>query len=139
MLFVDVDALKRVNDAFGHNAGDEALKEVARLLVAEVRKSDFVGRLGGDEFGILLEHADEQSACETAGRICETVAGARFFVDRTPLPLRITVGMAAIEPGDEPKAVIERADLDMYRMRKAHRPPEQLYASGGFLFALNSD
>ena len=58
MLFVDVDGLKAVNDKFGHSAGDKALAKIADLLVSSVRKADFVARLAGDEFGILLEHAD---------------------------------------------------------------------------------
>ena len=55
MLFVDIDGLKMINDTFGHRAGDEALIQVAELLSAGVRHSDVVARIGGDEFGILLE------------------------------------------------------------------------------------
>jgi diguanylate cyclase (GGDEF)-like protein len=89
MLFVDVDGLKAINDEFGHVAGDKALVEVARLLVASVRKSDFVGRLAGDEFGILLEHADELSAWQKALRVVETVDEGQFCINDIGLPLSI--------------------------------------------------
>ena len=69
LLFVDLDGLKLINDNFGHVAGDEALMQVARLLVGGVRRSDVVARIGGDEFAVLLVHSDEDSAHETARRL----------------------------------------------------------------------
>ena len=115
MLFVDIDGLKEINDSFGHGAGDEALIQVARLLDPGVRKSDCVARLGGDEFGILLEHADEASARETAVRLrskCRSANSAATAIGcRSASPSALTM----IEPGDEPEAVIGRADQAMYR------------------------
>jgi diguanylate cyclase (GGDEF)-like protein len=119
MLFVDVDGLKAINDTFGHQAGDEALIQVAKLLVASVRKSDCVARIGGDEFGILLEHADESKAWQMALRVVETVLGSQFCVNGSCLPLSVAVGVGKIEPGDTPHAVMERADRQMYRVKTA--------------------
>ena len=119
MLFVDIDGLKRINDSFGHQAGDEALIKVAGLLVAGVRKSDCVARLGGDEFGILLEQADEGSARETAGRLLEHVADCEFCYEGTCLPLSVAIGIGMIGPDDCPDAVIARADLAMYKEKAA--------------------
>ena len=119
MLFVDLDGLKRINDKFGHMAGDQALLQVAQMLVTSVRKSDFVARIGGDEFGILLERADERGAWEMALRIVETVVGAQFCVDGTCLPLSVAVGVGAIQAGDSPQSVIDRADKEMYRVKAA--------------------
>src|SRR5215213_47263 len=73
MLFVDLDGLKMINDSFGHQAGDGALIQVAALLVGGVRRSDVVARIGGDEFGILLGHADEANAHETAARLTDVI------------------------------------------------------------------
>jgi len=117
MLFVDVDGLKSINDKFGHTAGDEALIEVAQLLVASVRKTDCVARMGGDEFGILLERTDESRAWEMALRVVETVVGSQFCVNGSCLPLSVAVGVGMIEPDDSPRAVIERADRQMYRVK----------------------
>lgn len=106
MLFVDVNGLKAVNDRFGHTAGDEALVQVAQMLVDSVRKGDCVARLVGDEFGILLENADELSAWRMALRAVETVVGSQFCVDGKCLPLSIAVGVGVIESGDDPQTVI---------------------------------
>ncbi|HZB70453.1 MAG TPA: GGDEF domain-containing protein [Sphingomicrobium sp.] len=117
MLFVDVDGLKAINDEFGHKAGDDALIEVAQLLVASVRKTDCVARMGGDEFGILLDHADEAKAWNMALRVVETVVGSQFCVNGTCLPLSVAIGVGTIEPGDTCQSVIERADKAMYRVK----------------------
>ncbi len=117
LLFVDVDGLKAVNDTFGHNAGDKALAEIARLLVASVRKADFVARLAGDEFGILLEHTDELGAWKMALRVVEMVDDCEFCVDGVCLPLSVAIGVGMIASGDTPETVLARADKEMYRIK----------------------
>jgi diguanylate cyclase (GGDEF)-like protein len=119
LLFIDIDGLKKINDAFGHQAGDEALIQVARALAAGVRRSDCVARLGGDEFGILLDHADEDIARETAQRLEARIAGCEFCFQGTCLPLSVAVGMTQIEPADTPETVMARADQAMYREKAA--------------------
>lgn len=119
MLFVDIDGLKMINDSFGHQAGDEALIQVAQMLVGGVRRSDCVARLGGDEFGILLEHADETSARETAVRLVEHIAGSEFCFEGTCLPLSVAIGVGIIEIGDSAEDVMARADQAMYEEKAA--------------------
>ncbi|HYC63989.1 MAG TPA: GGDEF domain-containing protein [Reyranellaceae bacterium] len=119
MLFVDIDGLKSINDTFGHPAGDEALIQVAEMLVGGVRKGDCVARLGGDEFGILLDQADEASARETAARLVEHVAGSEFCFEGTCLPLSVAIGVGMIESGDCAEAVMARADQAMYAEKAA--------------------
>lgn len=119
MLFVDMDGLKRINDHFGHHAGDQALIQVAEMLVSSVRKSDCVARIGGDEFGILLERADEHAAWEMALRIVETIVSAQYCLEDECLPLSVAVGVATIREGDTPISVIDRADKEMYRVKAA--------------------
>ena len=119
MLFVDVNGLKSINDSFGHMAGDQALTEVGQLLVASVRKSDFVARMHGDEFGILLGETDEWTAWKMALRVFDAVGAAKFRVDGKLLPLSVAVGVWAIRPGDDPQSVIARADRQMYRVKGA--------------------
>lgn len=119
MLFIDVDGLKLINDSFGHKAGDEALMFVAELLVRGVRSSDYVARIGGDEFGILLEHADEGVAAETASRLVSQIAGCEFCYEGNCLPLSVAIGFSLIAKGDTSEDVIQRADLAMYAEKAA--------------------
>lgn len=119
LLFVDVDGLKALNDAFGHAAGDAALIHLTELMVSSVRQTDLVARIGGDEFAILLDHADEKSAQETAARLAERVAGCEFCFEGRCLPLSIAIGFTLVEAGDSPVAVLDRADEAMYREKDA--------------------
>jgi len=119
MLFVDLDGLKMINDTFGHKAGDEALIQVAQLLVGGLRRSDVVARIGGDEFAILLSHTDEVSAHETAGRLVDKIADCDFMHEGDALPLSVAIGVAAISGDEEAQAIMARADEEMYRRKAA--------------------
>jgi diguanylate cyclase (GGDEF)-like protein len=119
MLFVDLDGLKMINDSFGHRAGDEALIQVANLLASGVRHSDVVARIGGDEFGILLESSDEDAAHETASRLINQISGCEFKHDGEELPLSVAIGVGMIDSLDTPDAIMDRADEAMYRRKAA--------------------
>jgi diguanylate cyclase (GGDEF)-like protein len=119
MLFVDIDGLKRINDTYGHKAGDDALIHVASALNQGVRKSDCVARLGGDEFGILLAHASEEVALETAQRLTSEIEADETECDGNRIPLGVAIGAAMIAPNDTPDAVIARADRAMYARKAA--------------------
>lgn len=119
LLFVDVDGLKALNDAFGHAAGDAALVHLTEMMVSSVRQTDMVARIGGDEFAILLDHANETSAQETAARLADRVAGCEFCFEGKCLPLSIAIGFTQVQPGDSPVAVLDRADEAMYQEKDA--------------------
>ena len=119
MLFVDLDGLKIINDTFGHRAGDEALIQVAALLAKGVRHSDVVARIGGDEFGILLEASDENDAHETATRLVDQICGCEFIHDGDPMPLSVAIGVGMIDSLDTAETVMDRADEAMYRRKAA--------------------
>jgi len=119
MLFVDLDGLKMINDTFGHRAGDEALIQVANLLAKGVRHSDVVARIGGDEFGILLEASDEDAAHETATRLVDQICSCEFMHDGDPLPLSVAIGVGMIDAFDTAEKVMERADEAMYARKAA--------------------
>ena len=119
LLFVDVDGLKALNDAFGHAAGDAALIHLTEMMTSSVRQTDLVARIGGDEFAILLDHADENSARDTASRLADRVAGCEFCFEGKCLPLSIAIGFTQIQQADSPVAVLDRADEAMYREKDA--------------------
>ena len=98
---------------------NEALKQVAELLSGGVRRSDVVARIGGDEFAILLENADEACAHETASRLVDLVCDCEFLHDGDELPLSVAIGVAMIDGADTPAAVMARADEEMYRRKAA--------------------
>lgn len=119
VLFVDLNDLKLLNDRFGHMGGDAALVSVAEKLIAGTRANDCVARIGGDEFCVLLDHADEKSALETAERLVDSIAGADWVFEGTPMPLSVAIGVTLIQAGDTPATVLARADKAMYRVKAA--------------------
>lgn len=121
MLFIDLNRLKEINDTFGHNAGDQALIAVVRLMGEIILEDGCIARLGGDEFGILLKHRTEQNACRTASRICAAVNRSALRLRGSCVPLGISIGVTMIQAGDIPKEVVERADKEMYRMKSQLR------------------
>jgi diguanylate cyclase (GGDEF)-like protein len=121
LLVVDVDRLKPINDRFGHAAGDHLLKTIVGILCANIRQSDMLGRLGGDEFGILLWNLGEGDALAKAAAleraVDETVCGYRG----RRLSLGISVGVTVLGADDAAATVLERADQAMYARKEARR------------------
>jgi len=119
MIFADVDDLKLINDRFGHETGDAALIEIARILLANARASDTVARMSGDEFVILLPNTDELGAWNMALRIVEATLASPLGIPSGTLPLCVAVGVGPVQAGDRPHDVIARADKAMYRIKAA--------------------
>ena len=123
LLLIDLDRFKAVNDAYGHEAGDRVLREVARVFERTVRRSDPVGRLGGDEFGILLHGVDN---AEKAQEIASTIiAGISQPIDigaGLKSHIGASIGIAFAGPGTEsPAGLLRRADGAMYAAKQAGR------------------
>jgi len=123
VIVCDVDSLKVVNDTFGHLIGDELLRRTAALIAGELRASDCVARVGGDEFAILLPDTDQDTARTICRRLVERMAQENL--DRPGLPLGISAGSATTRHPEEPlEEVFHRADEAMYRhkaQRGAHK------------------
>jgi diguanylate cyclase (GGDEF)-like protein len=119
LVYVDIDGLQRINEALGHSAGDAALGHLANILLAQVRATDVVGRVGGDEFGLLLAH------CESLDGAQKKAADIAMRVNRAPLvwrdamlALSISVGVRPIDGSQTVDQIMEAADIAMYEMRR---------------------
>lgn len=119
LLYVDVDNLKAINDAHGRFVGDAALIHVARLLKGLVRSTDMVARIGGDEFALILDRLDQDGAAITAERIARKVARNPLDMGGGDVPIEVTIGSAAIRPGDTPDEVMQRGTRSVYLAKAA--------------------
>jgi len=120
LVYLDLDGMKALNDAHGHASGDRALMVVAETLVANVRASDVVGRLGGDEFGVILVRADASAAEEKATGLAQTISLARIDTDRGALALSVSWGVVELGAARDAADAMERADRAMYAQKRAH-------------------
>ncbi len=123
LVVLDVDHLKPINDAYGHAAGDEVLKAVARALTEQVRTSDIIGRLGGDEFGVLLWHLSEADARAKTAAIEHAIDSLSFTFEDQVVHVGASAGLAVLDKNVNPVRALEEADRAMY-MRKAQRRQE---------------
>jgi diguanylate cyclase (GGDEF)-like protein len=121
LMYVDVDNLKAINDAHGHAAGDAALNHLAGLLRAELRAGDFVARIGGDEFALLVEPVDAAAADAKARALRDGAADSEFAWQRATVSLGISIGVTMIDAGDSVEGLIARADDRMYAAKNGQR------------------
>ena len=120
VLYFDLNGMKDVNDRFGHAAGDEVLRHFARLLIANVRDSDVVGRLGGDEFGVILAQADETQAREKARSLIEAVNAQPVVWNGESLTLSCAVGIHQFSAKQNADEALSKADADMYDEKRRY-------------------
>ncbi len=119
IIFLDIDAFKRINDEYGHLVGDEALKEVAAVVKHANRKADIFARYGGEEFIILAPATDLQGACTHAERLRQDIADHRF---REVGKLTCSFGVAEYRAGqDDMGSLFKRADTALYNAKNHGR------------------
>jgi diguanylate cyclase (GGDEF)-like protein len=121
LIYFDLDGFKAVNDTFGHAAGDAALHHVASLLIENVRESDVVGRLGGDEFGVILAKADQVHAEKKAQSLTDLFLSRPFEWEGRPLPLSFAFGVHAFKKGEGVDLAMANADKAMYAAKRGAR------------------
>lgn len=121
VLAVDIDHFKRINDRYGHDAGDKVLVETANALAEALRKQDVVARLGGEEFVVLLPDTDMDGAVQIAERLREIVEA--LVIECGPYSMRVTAsfGIALLQEEDTFETVLQRADQALYAAKMAGR------------------
>jgi diguanylate cyclase (GGDEF)-like protein len=120
LIIFDVDRLKPINDTFGHAAGDDVLRTVARTLIEQVRSSDVVGRFGGDEFAVLLWNLNEADARAKAAALEQAIDGLTFVFGNRMVHAGASAGVAILNAQADVARALDEADRAMYA-RKAQR------------------
>jgi len=119
VVFIDLDGFKLVNDTYGHAAGDEVLRQVARLLMANVRRTDVVGRLGGDEFAVLLPRTSARGGLKRSRALRRLLNPVSAEVAGRTILTGASIGVATLAEGaDHCHAILAKADKAMYRDKR---------------------
>ncbi|WP_051654327.1 GGDEF domain-containing protein [Persephonella sp. KM09-Lau-8] len=122
LILVDIDYFKSINDTYGHDGGDTVLKEVGRLLKDSVRAEDFVGRIGGEEFGIILNFNDSVYACKVAERIRMQIEQHPFIIKKKTI-INITASFGVVDSNgfSSTKEMYSACDSLLYSSKKQGR------------------
>ncbi|MCB2225470.1 MAG: diguanylate cyclase [Desulfarculaceae bacterium] len=122
LLNIDVDEFKKINDTLGHHAGDLVLRKLAKLISQELRDSDIFGRVGGEEFGIILLETSSEAALEVAERLRKKIEGHAFQAEGQEISCTISLGLASFDPEtDDLDSWHNRADQALYLAKEKGR------------------
>ena len=128
LMMVDIDHFKRVNDSYGHPAGDQVIVKVAELLSESMRQYDIVGRLGGEEFSMMLMDCDIEQAKEIAERLCAKISKEKIYYSKRTILVSVSIGLSQLEPEDEDiDEVSLRADRALYQAKEQGRNQVVIY------------
>jgi diguanylate cyclase (GGDEF)-like protein len=120
VVFVDLDDFKQVNDSYGHATGDRVLQAVANRLQALLRASDGIGRVGGDEFVVVVEDAETLARCHAIAAKLREALNAPLVIDGCRIPLQASVGLGLYpDHGSTAEKLLMRADAAMYRAKRS--------------------
>lgn len=118
LIYFDVNGFKAINDTHGHACGDAALMHVVDILMSNVRDTDVVGRLGGDEFGVILAQADERHAREKAAQLAAAVGSKPLEWEGQKIAIEVAYGVYNFKPGENATEALAAADRAMYAHKK---------------------
>ncbi len=122
IIMLDIDYFKHVNDKYGHAAGDEILKKIAIICKKILRDTDFIGRLGGEEFAICLPETKIKDAYHVAERIRKSIESEKSYIDGNEIYVTISAGLTQLNKNDNDfSAVLKRADQLLYGAKKTGR------------------
>jgi len=121
MVVCDVDHFKKINDTYGHKAGDRALMAIVKTIQFHLRETDFLARVGGEEFVVLLTETTQGDAEKVAEKLRKSVELSEFVYQGQPVPVTLSGGFAEFHPGDTVDEVYQRADKALYRAKRGGR------------------
>lgn len=117
MAIGDIDHFKRINDNFGHLAGDKVLKKVATILKSSIRSSDFIARIGGEEFVLIFEHTSSKAALTILEKLRKLIEDCQFFHKEVKVQVSISFGLTTIKSEDDIESFFTRADKALYKAK----------------------
>jgi len=122
-MMLDIDKFKRVNDRWGHDAGDAVLREAARRMQNTIRQYDSMGRYGGEEFLVILPGCDEHTTLERAERLRSYLSNEPLLLTESSVTLTASFGATTASPGEDskPELLIRIADEALYRAKRLGR------------------
>jgi diguanylate cyclase (GGDEF)-like protein len=121
LIYFDLNNFKAINDAHGHPAGDAVIRSIGEILVRQTRETDVVGRIGGDEFAVVLTHADPEAAAAKAEALAATLCTEKILFNGIPIYVSAAYGITHIGVGDTAEKALARADEAMYADKALHR------------------
>jgi diguanylate cyclase (GGDEF)-like protein len=122
ILFIDIDNFKDINDSYGHAAGDIGLVEITKVCLRNIRESDFLGRIGGDEFGVVLNECNLEDAAHTAEKLRQSIAANIISGEFGEFCASISIGAATINDSDKNAYdTLKRADQNLYQSKESGR------------------
>ncbi|SIT33098.1 GGDEF domain-containing protein [Achromobacter sp. MFA1 R4] len=130
VLVLDIDHFKSINDRYGHAAGDTALRHFAQVVQNAVRSSDRFGRLGGEEFVLLMYDCDPARALVQAQRVCDALRDTPLYLQGLEVQMTTSGGLASYQPGDSADGILARADLALYQAKAQGRDRVEMAWSG---------
>jgi diguanylate cyclase len=117
----DIDFFKKVNDTYGHKAGDKVLKTVAQLLNQRIRETDFLARYGGEEFVMLLPGTQQDECLQLVNELRQQVAECGFHYQGEAVTITVSCGISSFRDGDSLDSVFDRADRALYKAKENGR------------------
>jgi len=129
LIMVDIDNLKTINDAYGHRAGDKAIREISKRIKECIRQIDTAARYGGDEFAIILLNTSLEDAIVVAQRMVDAVANAQTTWQKEQIPLSISVGLGQYDAENTPEDITSRSDQALYMAKQAGKNTVRIFES----------
>jgi diguanylate cyclase (GGDEF)-like protein len=127
LIMVDIDNLKKVNDAYGHHAGDKVIKEISKKVKASIRQSDTAARYGGDEFAVILPNTSLTDAVVVAERMVGSVSDSPITWKKEQITLSISVGVGEYDGQSSPEDVTSRSDQALYTAKQAGKNTVRIF------------
>lgn len=118
LLMIDIDNFKRINDTYGHLTGDDILKQITEIFINSIRKSDWVARLGGEEFAVVLPQTSPEEALRLAERLRNVVEGYTFGFEHNNVKMTISIGVATADTLINMNDLLKLADNALYKAKE---------------------